>query len=110
MIDVKIYRNDDADIVGYHISGHADYAPKGKDIVCAGVSAVTVGTANAIQSLLSLPLEHEMAHGLLKVQLPHIAEEAKHQKAQLLLEAMVVMLQSIEQSYSEHITIAHITV
>ena len=33
------------------VSGHSDYAPKGKDIVCAGVSAVTIGTLNAVHQL-----------------------------------------------------------
>ena len=30
------------------LSGHADYAPKGKDIVCAGVSALAFAYANHI--------------------------------------------------------------
>ena len=33
------------------MSGHADFAEKGSDIVCAGASAVSFGIVNAIMSL-----------------------------------------------------------
>ncbi|MFS7206708.1 ribosomal-processing cysteine protease Prp [Carnobacterium divergens] len=38
--------------IGYEIKGHANYAPKGHDIVCAGVSAlvITISEALSIQS------------------------------------------------------------
>ena len=41
------------------LSGHADFAKKGSDIVCAGASAVSFGTVNAIMSLTDVSLEIE---------------------------------------------------
>ena len=45
MITVTISRNAEELIV--EVSGHSNYAPQGEDIVCAGVSALTLMCANA---------------------------------------------------------------
>ena len=34
---------------GFKISGHADYGCCGKDVVCAGVSALVINTINSIE-------------------------------------------------------------
>ncbi|MGJ0848178.1 ribosomal-processing cysteine protease Prp [Tissierella praeacuta] len=41
MIEVKLYKNDMGNYHRYEVEGHAGYAEYGKDIVCAGVSAIT---------------------------------------------------------------------
>lgn len=109
MIQVVIHRNSSGLIVAYDVSGHAEYAESGKDIVCAGVSAVAVGTVNALQELLPIQLEHRMKNGLLSVKLPRIEQtelsENVSDHAQLLLESMLVMLRTIEHSYGQYIKI-----
>lgn len=37
---VTIIVTDDGDTMKIEISGHANYAPKGQDIVCAAISAI----------------------------------------------------------------------
>ena len=41
MITIRLWRLADGSINGFAVNGHADYAPKGQDIICAAVSAVT---------------------------------------------------------------------
>lgn len=36
---------------GYCVQGHADYAPKGKDTVCASISALVIFTANVLRKM-----------------------------------------------------------
>jgi uncharacterized protein YsxB (DUF464 family) len=107
MIKVTIYRSVDNGIVSFQVSGHANYADHGQDIVCAGVSAVTVGTVNAIDMLCKIPAEKncKMVSGFVHFTLPTKVERASYDKAQILLEGMVVSLQSIELSYGKFITI-----
>src|SRR4051794_36931106 len=106
MIRVTVERSSvDHRIVGFTVKGHAGFADLGKDIVCAGVSAVTVGTINAVESKLNVRLEHSMKHGLLQVAVPSSAEHNLDKGLQLLLESMVVMLESIKLSYGKYITI-----
>lgn len=111
MIKVKLNkRKEDEVITSYSIEGHAFFAKPGKDIVCAGVSAVTVGTVNAIERLLQVQLPHQMEKGLLRVDVPQFPDQNELQsQVQLLLQSMLVMLQTIELSYGKHIRITQIT-
>ncbi|MFD2612578.1 ribosomal-processing cysteine protease Prp [Paenibacillus gansuensis] len=105
MIRVLIRRRqEDRSISGYTVTGHALYADPGKDIVCAGVSAVAVGTVNSIEALASEGLETEMEDGFLRVEVPLLEGDAQ-ERAQLLLESMVVMLKTIKESYGKYISI-----
>lgn len=103
MIRATIKRRDDGRIERFGVEGHALFDESGKDIVCAGVSAVTVGTVNAVEALTGLELKTRMKHGLLQVEVPAVSDTKTEEKVQLLLEAMTVMLQSIEQSYGAYI-------
>lgn len=105
MIRVKIQREMNSRILAFRVSGHAEYDQSGKDIVCAGVSAIAVGTVNALEALLNIHVESSMNKGLLSVRIPHISDETLEEKTQLLLESMVVMLKTIEQSYGKYISI-----
>ena len=106
MVEVEITRSvSNGGIITYLSEGHANYDGHGKDIVCAGVSAVTFGTANAIEALLGIEPEHTIDEGFLKIDLPKQIEAKTFEQVQLLLESMVVMLKSIEESYGEFLTI-----
>ncbi|MCS7458716.1 ribosomal-processing cysteine protease Prp [Paenibacillus doosanensis] len=105
MIRVTIKRRPGGRIESFRVKGHALFDNPGKDIVCAGVSAVTVGTVNAVESVLGVELQADMKDGLLDVRVPERLDEALSEKVQLLLESMVAMLQSIEQSYGEYIAL-----
>ncbi|TBL81622.1 ribosomal-processing cysteine protease Prp [Paenibacillus thalictri] len=104
MIRVNIKRRpDNRRIERFRVEGHAEYDKSGKDIVCAGVSAVTVGTVNAVEALLGVELVHRMKNGLLQVDVPAKLDPRIEEQVQLLLESMVVMLSTIEQSYGAYI-------
>jgi uncharacterized protein YsxB (DUF464 family) len=105
MIRVKIRRKSDGLIESFQVKGHAMYDESGKDIVCAGVSAVTVGTVNSVEALLGVQLKASSKLGLLDVNVPDEVEGVLNEKVQMLLESMVVMLQTIEQSYGEYIAL-----
>ena len=106
MIDAVVFRTKSGAIQSFAISGHAFYADKGQDIVCAGVSAVSVGSINAVHALTGVTpqIEHD-EDGFLRCTLPESLSEETFEKAQLLLEGMVVSLQTIEENYREHIKI-----
>lgn len=106
MIDAVIYRTQSGAIQSFAISGHAFFAERGQDIVCAGVSAVSVGAINAVNVLTGIT--PEITHdedGFLRCALPKHLSESVNEKVQILLEGMVVQLQTIEENYREHIKI-----
>lgn len=107
MITINIHRHSDGTVAEYKMDGHAEYDEPGKDIVCAGVSAIAVGAYNAINSLLGLQPEYVMHKGLMHVKLDGlpIPSAKVQEQLQLILESMIIMLKTIEQSYGEYVTI-----
>ena len=106
MITITVVRrSEDRGIVSFAAEGHAKFAKPGKDIVCAGVSAVTVGTVNAIEALTGARLPYSVRNGWLQSAVPETGDPAADAKIQLLLESMIVMLDTIQQSYGKYVVI-----
>lgn len=106
MIQINIIRSSNQLIESVTISGHAEYDEPGKDIVCAGVSAVTFGAANAVEELCGIGLHVEQGKsGFLRFVIPTNVDGNIQEKIQLLLEGMLVSLRTIERSYSDFINI-----
>ncbi|MGN0395574.1 MAG: ribosomal-processing cysteine protease Prp [Coprococcus sp.] len=51
MINVTILKNSNSEPVGFQMSGHAEYADPGEDIVCSAASAIAITTVNSIELL-----------------------------------------------------------
>lgn len=106
MIHVTVYRTNNQ-LTAFELTGHAESGPYGYDLVCAGVSAVSIGTVNAVMVLCVVDLEIEQGAegGYLYVSLPDALESETMTKVQLLFEGMLISLKSIEQEYSQFINI-----
>lgn len=106
MIHVTINRNSAGRINSFTMSGHAEFDVPGKDIVCAGASAVAFGTINSIYALCKVePLLEQEKSGFLRCQIPKLEDKMIEDKVQLLLEGMVVSLQTIELDYGQYMKI-----
>jgi len=105
MIRIMITRNSSGAVDSFTVKGHANYAKHGEDIVCAGVSAITVGTVNAIEALTGVVLDSRMKDGFLSGGVPKLQDEHQSEQVQLLLEAMIVSLKTIEDSYGTYLQI-----
>ncbi|MBM7660666.1 uncharacterized protein YsxB (DUF464 family) [Bacillus mesophilus] len=106
MIEINITRASNQLLKSVTISGHAEYDEPGKDIVCAGVSAVTFGAANAVEELCGIALHVEQGKsGFLRFVIPTGMDGDKLEKTHFLMEGMLVSLKTIEESYSDFIKI-----
>jgi len=106
MITVQIERDVHQNIISFTMDGHANAGPHGKDIVCAGVSAVSFGAINAVYALCDIELELDIADsGYLRCVIPHDIDEETKAKVLLLFEGMVVSLRSIEEEYGQYVKI-----
>ena len=64
-------------LVGFEISGHAFFADKGEDIVCASVSSAAYMTANGITEVLGVKAEaSDDEKGMMKLSLLEIDDAA----------------------------------
>lgn len=106
MIKVEVFRKDKV-IHAFRISGHANSGPYGYDLVCAGVSAVSFGAVNAVIELCKVDLIIEQAGdgGYLNIEIPSSLTDEQAKETQLILEAMLVSLQTIERDYRKFIQI-----
>ncbi|WP_026699859.1 ribosomal-processing cysteine protease Prp [Salibacterium aidingense] len=107
MIEIKVDRDDKNKITAFSMSGHAASGPYGYDLVCAGASAVSFGAVNAVDALCEVDLDVELADegGYLFCKVPGGLIEQTSGEVQLLLEGMLVSLQTIAEQYGDHITI-----
>lgn len=97
MIKVTIYKNSNNEYVGFKSMGHAGYAEHGQDIVCAGVSALTINFVNSIEKFTEdkFELKTDEKKGLIKFSFKEkISPEAK-----LLMNSMILGIQGILKDY-----------
>lgn len=105
MITVKIDRNHQQEIIQYKITGHANAASYGEDIVCAAVSVLSQTTILGLHEIAEIETSYEVKSGYLTCQLPAVLKAEERQKANLLLETMVLGLKNLMVSYSDYITL-----
>jgi len=99
-------RREEGQLLEVEVSGHAGYMEKGLDIVCAGISAITLGTANALVSLLDVDAVSEIGQGgYIVFRLPRNLSKEVSERAALILEGMLVALKALEESYPEHLQV-----
>ena len=103
MIDVVLYRTD-GKLLAFTVEGHAGYADRGSDIVCAAVSAITQTTILGLEEILDLTANIEIKEGKLSLILNERDPE-KSMQAELLLETMVLGLYGIKTEHEEHLSI-----
>ncbi|MGM8214239.1 ribosomal-processing cysteine protease Prp [Bacillaceae bacterium W0354] len=108
MVEMIVFRDDEEHIKGFEMSGHANSGPYGHDLVCAAASAVSFGSINAIISICGIEPLIDMNDdgGYLKVMLPEKMAKESFEKAQTLLQGMLVSFQTIEKDYHQYITIS----
>ena len=101
MITVDITVNDEGKVTDVVMDGHANHGEYGHDIVCAGASAVLFGSVNAIMGLTSEKpdINYEDDGGYFQIR----SVDTNNKEAQLILQAMLVSLQTIEEEYNENI-------
>ena len=96
MTKVTLYVRGKDDIRGFLCCGHSGYAQEGSDIVCAAVSALTQGCANALETVAGVVPRVRVNDGFLALRLP---EDCTERDAQVLLHGMLQGLRDIQARY-----------
>lgn len=103
MIVVDLYRNEQKQITGYKVSGHAGYAEEGYDIYCSAVSALTQAPVMGLEQYLKLKPSYRICQedGILEVALTG----APNELTQAVLETMLCGLSSIARQCPQYVHI-----
>ncbi len=106
MVSVTILRDEEGGVAGFEATGHAGFAERGGDIVCAGVSALTQTAVLGLARRLGAPLEVVQRPGLLRCRVGGDASREVRKRAQDILETMVLGLREIAARYPERLRLA----
>ena len=80
--------------------GHAEYAEAGKDIVCAGVTALTQTLIGSVQGLTRDKIEYEVSPGMVDIHYGNLSEEGK-----LLVDSFFIGVCSIADEFPDYVRI-----
>lgn len=85
---------------GVTVSGHANYAGAGKDIVCAGVTALVQGLIRSMESLTRDQIQYDITPGRADIYYGNLSEAGK-----LLVDSFFIGVCQIADEFSEHVNI-----
>lgn len=85
---------------GIEISGHAGYAEVSKDIVCAGVTALTQTLIRSMEDLIMDEIKYEISPGRVDIHYRNLSEEGK-----LLVDSFFIGVCSIADEFPDYVRI-----
>lgn len=86
---------------GITLRGHANYAPHGQDVVCAGVSTLVQTLIQSIEELTQDKIQYSMSPGRVDINYRDLSE-----RAQLLVNSFFVGAFMIASEYPDNVHIA----
>jgi uncharacterized protein YsxB (DUF464 family) len=82
------------------ISGHANYAVSGSDIVCAGVTALAQTLIKSIEDLTDDKIEYEISPGRVDIKYGNLSE-----KSRALVDSFFIGICMIADEFPEYVRI-----
>ena len=104
MTKITIYRTTDY-YLGIEVSGHAGFAEAGEDIVCAGISVLTINLINSLEELSedAFLVNEDEETGYIKVWMSYEEDEEPDYESQLLFDSYLIGIRSIKNDYNEFV-------
>ena len=85
---------------GITVDGHAGYAEAGKDIVCAGVTALVENLIDSIEGLTADAIRYEISPGRADIHYKDLPEEGK-----LLVDSFFLGICAVERDFPGYVKI-----
>lgn len=105
MITVTFERDWDT-IRKVEVSGHGEYADSGEDIVCAGVSILTISILNGLSEIVGLKdINRRVEEGYTSFEIPEIKDPVQKIQADALMDTFHLGLCATEAAYRDYVKI-----
>lgn len=101
MIDVYLCKSGNH-YTELYMTGHAKYAPRGQDIVCAAVSALSIALENSLFILSDVPI---MKKRYKTDENERIVLLAPSDKTDLLFEYFRIGIEGVQESFPNNVTL-----
>lgn len=107
MTRVTIRRDAEGYISGFRVEGHAGFAPKGEDLVCAGISAITFTAMAGLNEVAGIDQEavSDPKTAQIIYKLPDGITQSQFSVAQIILETMRLGFVEMAVEYPEFIEV-----
>ena len=107
MIKCEFFTEDER-ITGFTVSGHSGYEERGKDIVCAYVTAVVTMAEATINDVCGAKAKVRVKDEPARVTLTLPASCDEEETVQAVLAGMMVTLISLQEDYSDFIEVLEV--
>ncbi len=97
MITVTVFHSDTKAYRGFRCEGHAGFADRGQDVVCAAVSVLVINTVNSIEAFTSQAFTCDHDEDMICLRLT----DEPTSETKLLLDSMIFGLKAIRQQYQK---------
>jgi len=88
------------------VSGHADFADSGEDIICAAVSVLTISVLNGLTEIVGRKdLCESVKDGYTHFTIPKTSNELQRIKTDILIATYQLGIQGIKEAYGDYIQI-----
>lgn len=98
MTKITIHKNKSGDYLGFVCEGHAGYAARGEDIVCAAISVLVINTINSLEELTKEPMQVETDEAAGKICCTFKSHPLR-ETSLVLMESLMLGLQNIQAQY-----------
>ena len=105
MIKATFKQKEDGEIVSFEMTGHADFAEMGSDIVCAAASSLSINAVNSIEELAGYQPIVDVSDGYLYLELLSEMSDVQRAVTDILLKSLLIGLRCIEEEYKEYIQV-----
>lgn len=107
MINVTIFSDTNEVIRGFRVSGHAGFAKKGSDVVCAAASMLAINTVNSIEILAGEAITDvsDEKKGLIECMLPDRKSGMINKDTDLLIRSMLIGFETLAGQYGNYVRI-----
>ena len=82
------------------VTGHANYAPAGYDIICASVTILAYNLIDSIVNLTTEKIKYDMQPGMVHI---YFENESLSKDAQLLVDSFFISANGMAASYPKHV-------
>ncbi len=97
MVTARVLKDTNGIFKGFKVNGHALFDKKGKDIVCAAVSILTINTVNSLEQFTDCDFTCKSDDGI-----EVVFHKQPDEKACLLMDSYLLGLEGISEEYSQY--------
>lgn len=97
MTEILFRQNADHKITGFVSTGHAGYDRKGRDIVCAAISVLTINAVNSIEKIAKADAEVEQDEKSGRIALKLLSDPTE--KTETIFRSLILGLRGVMSDY-----------